>query len=125
MLAPLRAAALSAALTALPLLPAHATGFVMGSGQWTCGDVLAVAQRGNELQRGQLFGWILGYWSAVSFSEEDSFAEVMSEAGGQNIANITIAECGRQPADAPLYLVTQGIVANSIAEAAAAQEGGE
>ena len=70
-----------------------------------------------------MFGWILGYWSAVSFNEDDSFAQVMSEAGGQNIANITIAECGRQPADAPLYLVTQGIVANSLAEAAQLSEG--
>lgn len=121
----LRAAALGAALTTLPLVPAQGAGFVMGSGQWTCGDVLAVAQRGSELQRGQLFGWILGYWSAVSFAEEDSFAEVMSQAGGQGIANVTISECGRQPANAPLYLVTQGLVANSLAAAAEAQEGNQ
>lgn len=120
----LRAAALSAALIALPLVPAQSAGFVMGSGQWTCGDVLTVAQRGTDLQRGQLFGWILGYWSAVSFNEDDSFAQVMSQAGGQNIANVTIAECGRQPTNAPLYLVTQGIVANSLAEAAALGQGG-
>lgn len=119
------AAALSAALIGLSTPKTQAAGFVMGSGQWTCGDVLAVAQRGSDLQRGQMFGWILGYWSAVSFTEDDSFAQVMSEAGGQNIANVTIAECGRQPATAPLYLVTQGIVANSLAEAAAQTEGGE
>jgi hypothetical protein len=90
-------------------------GFVLGSGQWTCGDVLGVAQNGTPLDRGQMFGWIMGYWSAASFAESDAFIASMQTAGGQSIANITIAECRNQPAAAPLYLVTQGIIANSRA----------
>ena len=121
---PIRRAA--AALTlALPLAtgtPAQADGFVLGSGQWTCGDVLRIAQGGSPLDRGQMFGWIMGYWSAVSFAENDAFVANMQRAGGQTIANITIAECRNQPPEAPLFLVTQGIVANSRAEVAPAGE---
>ncbi len=104
---------------------AQADGFILGSGSWTCGQALATVQNGTPLDRGQLIGWIMGFWTAASFEQEDGLAQVLAQSGGQTVANLTINECRQQPANAPIYLVTQGLIENTRASIAAAAETSE
>lgn len=104
---------------------AQADGFILGSGSWTCGQALATVQNGTPLDRGQLIGWIMGFWTAASFEKEDGLPQVLAQSGGQTVANLTINECRQQPANAPIYLVTQGLIENTRASIAAAAETSE
>ena len=112
----IRPAVLAAALT-LPQT-GKADVYILGAGQWTCGQVLTLVPGGTPLDRGQLIGWIMGYWTAASFEKEDGLAQSLADAGGDAIVNVTLQECAAQPAGTPLFAVTQALIENTRNELA-------
>lgn len=105
----------SALALATALAPglAAADGYVMGSGRWTCTDVLA-AWQGTDIDKGQMVGWILGYWSAETFSHDGPFVASVEAAGAENILASTLSVCGENP-EAQLHDVVRAMVANTAA----------
>lgn len=91
---------------------AQADGFMMGSGQWTCGQAIE-AWNGTPIQKGQLAGWIMGYWSAATTTRETSFIDTVERVGGLKIVEATLGECQKAGPEAMLYRVTQGMIANT------------
>ena len=102
-----------AGLLAVTPLSAMADGFVLGSGRWVCGDVMRISQSGTPIEKGQLYGWIFGYWSAATFDRETRFGDIVENVGAEKIANATFGECGKAPPDTPLYKVVQEIIRNT------------
>ena len=100
---PTLALALAAACTLA--LPARADGYVMGAGRWSCGEVIAAVDSGNASRMAQAAGWVLGYWSAATFSRETGFIDIVEQVGGQQIYEKTVVECRKAPAETLLYLV--------------------
>ena len=92
---------------------AAADGFVLGSGRWSCGDVIKASEQGSPLQQGQLAGWLLGYWSAATFQRETAFVDIVENVGGQKIYHATIAECRKAPPDTLLFRVADSMIANT------------
>ena len=103
---------LAAAILLAGPAPALADGFMMGSGQWTCGQAIG-AWNGTPIQKGQLAGWIMGYWSAATTARESAFVDTVEKVGGLKIVEATLAECQKAGSEAMLYRVTQGMIANT------------
>ncbi|MEM7438900.1 MAG: 5'-methylthioadenosine phosphorylase [Pseudomonadota bacterium] len=91
---------------------AVADGYVMGSGRWTCDRVTAAAD-GTDLEKGQVFGWIMGVWSQETFHREVGFIDTVEKVGGLRIVELTIQECGKASGETPLFRVVQGMMANT------------
>ena len=89
-----------------------ADGYVMGSGRWTCDRVVA-ASNGSEIERGQVYGWILSAWSQETFHRETGFIDTVERVGGLKIVDLTLAECRKAPPDAPLFRVVQSMMKNT------------
>ncbi len=103
-------------LAALMLLGpslASAQGYVMGAGRYTCAEVLAINDGGDPSRVGQLAGWILGYWSSDTFRQNKNFVDIVEQAGGLAILELSIEECRKAPPEALLYQVTQSIINNT------------
>lgn len=96
---------------ALPAVAA-ADGFIMGAGRWSCGQALQ-AWQGKPIDKGQLAGWILGYWSAATTTRDKGFVDTVERVGGLKIVEATLAECQKAGPDVPLYKVTQGMIVNT------------
>ncbi len=96
-------------------LPAQAIadGYVLGAGRWTCEDVIRVYEQGTPSEKGELFGWFMGFWSAATFQRETGFVDVVESAGGNKIAEASVVECRRAPADTLLFRVTQSMIENT------------
>ena len=87
--------------------PTHAAnGFPMGYGGNTCGEVIEVMKSGDAAQIGQVAGWILGYWSAISFQRDQAFIDKLKEAGAENVVQVTLAQCEQADPNTPLVVVT-------------------
>ena len=91
---------------------ANADAYILGSGRWTCGEAVRVFQAGSDLEKGQLAGWILGFWSAATFERDTAFIDTVERAGGIAIANATIERC-RGAGDTPVFRVVQGMIRNT------------
>ena len=102
----------TAALFALPT-HALADGYVFGAGRWTCAKAIEVYEAGTPLDKGQLVGWILGYWSHATFSREKGFIDTVEKVGGIKIATATVDECRKAPADLMIFKVADGMIANT------------
>lgn len=103
---------LAAAVAFVPTL-AVADGFVMGAGRWTCGQALNVSQTGSPIEKGQLIGWLLGFWSAATFEREVGFVDTVEKAGGEAIYNATLQQCAKAPADTVLFRVVRSMIENT------------
>ena len=101
------------ALLALAPLPAHADGYVMGAGRWTCTEAIRIAETGSPIEKGQLFGWIMGFWSAATFERETGFVDTVEAAGAKAIADATITECRKTPGDTALVRLSQTMIRNT------------
>ena len=90
-------------------------GFVMGPGQWSCAKALEVDANGPDVDAGLLAGWIMGYWSAVTFARDTSFKDTVETFGGKAIYDTTMAQCRDlvDPASVQLYFLTQAIIKNT------------
>ena len=104
---------LAFACLALAAPAAHADGFVMGAGRWSCAEVLAGVDGGDTVLVGQTAGWVLGWWSAATFSRETRFVDIVEAAGGSGIWDRTVAECRTAPPDTLLYLVVTSMISNT------------
>ena len=108
--------ALAAALAATVAMPAHAgdgVGTVMGAGQWTCAKALEVEASGTDIDNGLLVGWLLGYWSAVTFERDAPFNATVKEFGGRAIYDATMSQCRNALPEVQLYMLTQAIIENT------------
>jgi len=96
-------------------LPAQASadGYVMGAGRWSCKEVIRVYEEGTPSEKGELFGWFMGFWSAATFQRETAFVDIVESAGGNKIADASVVECRRAPADTLLFRVTQSMIENT------------
>ena len=103
---------LLAATLALAAGPSLADGFVIGPGRWSCADAVRIWGAEMTPPKGQLAGWILGYWTAESFRREKAFVDRVEAAGGLRIAEATIQECRKAP-EAQLYRVVQSMIRNT------------
>ena len=103
---------IAACLLTASITPVLADGFVMGSGRWTCGQAIQ-AWQGKPIDKGQVAGWILGFWSAATFTRETGFVDTVERAGGLKIIEATLAECSKTSPDTPLYRVAQGMIENT------------
>ena len=83
-----------------------AKGFPMGYGTSSCGQVLEIMQSGDKEQIGQIAGWILGYWSAISFQRDQAFIDKLKQAGAKKIIQVTLGQCQKAEPDTPLVLIT-------------------
>ena len=92
---------------------ARADGYVMGAGRWTCGDLIRINESGTDIEMGQVFGWILGYWSSATFQRETEFIDTVEAAGGAKIAGATIAQCRKAPPETVLYRVADEMIRNT------------
>ncbi len=72
-------------ITALTLAPmtAQADGYVMGAGRWTCGDLVRIHDQGTQLEKAQVFSWIMGFWSAATFERETGFVDIVEKCRRQ------------------------------------------
>lgn len=93
----------------LAAMQARADGYVMGAGRWTCERVVQVAESGTPIEKGQVFGWILGYWSFASTARETGFVDTVERVGAEGIANATVEICRSQP-QTPLFRVSDIII---------------
>ncbi len=96
-------------------LPARtiAGGYVLGAGHWPCKEVIRAHEEGPPGEKGELFGWFMGLWSAATFQRETGFADIVANAGGNRIAEATVVEYRRAPADTLLFRVTQSMIDNT------------
>lgn len=105
--------ALLATCLALQAGSASADGFVMGSGRWTCEQVLQVLEKGEPIEQGQFYGWVLGAWSLATLRREEGFIDKVENAGGRKIVEVTIAECKKAPGDTELFKVVDTMIRNT------------
>ena len=91
---------------------AHADGFMMGSGQYSCERALQ-AWNGTPIEKGQLAGWIMGYWSAATTARDTSFVDTVERVGARKIVETTLVECQKAGPDVMLYRVTQSLIRNT------------
>lgn len=108
---------ITAATLVATTLPALSEAYVMGSGRWTCERARAAFLTDNAADKGQVAGWILGYWSKSSFDQDTGFLDQLQEVGGIKIVDITLAECQKNP-NAMLFQVTEAILQNTLKETA-------
>jgi len=92
---------------------ALADGFVIGAGRWTCAKAIEVFERGPDIDKGQLAGWIMGFWSSATFQRETGFVDRVEAVGGMKIANATVAECRKAPPDTMIFRVAQSMIRNT------------
>lgn len=103
-----------AALALLTLPPvAHADGYIIGAGRWTCEKAIEVFETGDPSEKGQLAGWIFGFWSFATGTREKEFIDKVEAAGGIRIADLTIAECRKAPPETMVYQVSGSIIRNT------------
>lgn len=88
-------------------------GFVMGPGQWTCAKMIEVDATGTDIDAGLLAGWLMGYWSAVTFGADADFRSTVERFGGRGIYDWTLAECRKAAPGVQLYVLTQAIIQNT------------
>lgn len=88
-------------------------GYVMGAGRWTCDDALTVAQSGTPIQKGQLAGWIFGFWSSATFNRESTFVDTVEQVGGRKIYDATFAECQKAPGSTLVHVVVRAMIKNT------------
>ena len=88
-------------------------GYVMGAGRWTCDDALTIAQSGTPIQKGQLAGWIFGFWSSATFHRESSFVDTVEQVGGKKIYDATFAECAKAPGSTLIHVVVRSMIKNT------------
>jgi len=100
------------ALAATPI-PASADSFIMGAGNWTCGEALRVANEGTESELGQLIGWVLGFWSAMTYDHGAAFTDTIEEVGGRGVFETTLMACSEADENAPLHAISISIVRNT------------
>ena len=100
-------------LTLLAPNLASADGFILGAGRWTCVEVVAAHESGDMSNVGQALGWLFGYWSAATLNREESFTDIVENAGGRAIYDATVAECRKAPENAMLYQVAQSMIDNT------------
>lgn len=107
----------NAAATALALSiltpAAQADGYIIGAGRWTCEKAIEVLESGTESEKGQLAGWIFGFWSFATGTREAEFVDKVEAAGGIRIADLTIAECRKAPPETMVYQVSGSIIRNT------------
>ena len=70
-------------------------------------------EQGSPVQKGQLVGWLLGYWTAATFQRETAFVDIVENVGGEKIYEATIAECRKAPPNTPLFRVADSMIANT------------
>ncbi|MCP5036517.1 MAG: 5'-methylthioadenosine phosphorylase [Rhodobacteraceae bacterium] len=102
-------------LAALLLSPnlAQADGYVLGAGRWPCSEVIRVYEGGTQSEIGQLAGWLLGFWSAATFGAETAFIDIVENAGGREVLEISVAECRKAPPETMLFRLSQSIISNT------------
>lgn len=103
------------ALAFLLLTPSisHADGYILGVGRWSCADVVEAAQNGSPIQRGQLVGWILGYWSAITTTKPTEFIDIVERVGAETVYTETVKACQDSDPDVMLFQATQNIIKNT------------
>ncbi len=102
-----------ACLMAVPMTANAQDGFVMGAGRWTCADVTKTADGEKAGDYFQMVGWILGYWSANTFQQEETFVDKVENAGARAIFDLTVEGCRRAPPETLLFSLTQSIIKNT------------
>jgi len=108
----LYASCLTATMLLAPL-GAYADGYVMGAGQWTCAEVVRVYDSGTGIEKGQVFGWIMGYWSSATFHRETKFIDTVEKFGGLGISEATVARCRKASPETLLHKLTDDIIRNT------------
>ncbi|MBM7069453.1 5'-methylthioadenosine phosphorylase [Actibacterium sp. 188UL27-1] len=93
--------------------PPQVDGYVMGAGRWTCERARTTFETGTEVDQGQLFGWLMGYWSAATQGGTSEFITTVQEAGGKRIAEITLTECAKQHPETSIIAVTEALIDNT------------
>ncbi len=112
----MRTAALMIATAVLPALaaaPARADQYVMGAGQWNCGEVVRVVDEGTDSELGQLVGWVLGFWSQATYTRDAAFVDTVEKVGGRAIFEATVARCKDATPSTRLHIVAASMVANT------------
>jgi hypothetical protein len=94
-------------------MPALADGFVLGSGRWTCAQAIQVFDTGTGIQKGQLVGWLMGYWTGATFTREKTFVDTVESVGGRKIADATIAECRNAKPETLIYRIADSMIRNT------------
>ncbi len=102
-------------LSAALLIPtfAQADSYILGAGRWTCEQVIAADEAQDMAKVFQAAGWLMGYWSAETNYRENSFVDIVEQAGGQAIYNQTLLECSKVPADTLLYELANSMIDNT------------
>ena len=101
-----------AAILASFATSAAADAYIMGSGNWTCEKSIQ-AWKGTPIDKGQVAGWILGYWSFATTTRETAFIDTVERVGGLAIIEKTIEECRKARPDTPLHEVANGMIKNT------------
>jgi len=92
---------------------AIADGYVVGAGRWTCAEVVRIGDGGTDIEVGQLTGWVLGFWSAATFTADTAFIDIVENVGGRAILDATVDACRKAPTDAMLFQVSQSMIRNT------------
>lgn len=92
---------------------AVADSYIIGAGRWSCADAIQVADSGTDSQKGQLGGWVFGYWSAVTTQKPTEFVDIVENAGGERILNLTIQACRDAPPETLIYQITDSLIRNT------------
>jgi len=92
---------------------ASAEGYVLGAGRWTCADVVAAIDSNDTFKVGQIAGWLMGFWSATTFTRETEFIDIVENAGGRAILDTTLEQCRTAPPETLLFTLTQSMISNT------------
>ena len=92
---------------------AQADSYILGAGRWTCQDLLTANETQDMAKVFQAAGWLLGYWSAETNYRDNSFVDIVENAGGQAIFNQTLKECGTAPEGTLLYELANSMIGNT------------
>jgi len=92
---------------------AQADSYILGAGRWTCQDLLTANETQDMAKVFQAVGWLLGYWSAETNYRENSFVDIVENAGGQAIFIQTLNECKAAPEGTLLYELANSMIGNT------------
>jgi hypothetical protein len=102
-------------LSAALLFPSlsQADSYYLGAGRWTCQDLLTANETQDMPKVYQAVGWLLGYWSAETNYRDNSFVDIVEQAGGRAIFEQTLVECNKAPKDTKLYELANSMIGNT------------
>ena len=87
--------------------------YVMGAGNWACGDFEKVLAGDDPTKKTELFAWIMGAWTYASRVREQEFANLLGQVGPKKIIVAVRKECDQTQPERPVFDVVFSMIDNT------------